>query len=208
MSDLSDFRASKDYFFRRDHQAPLTPAQQSSFNGLKYYDENPALRFAVEPDPFDEQEVVEMQASTGAVASYLRWARVRFDIDGEDAELTVFRDTASGSFFLPFQNANAGGETYGAGRYLEVEQLEQGKLSVDFNYAYNPYCAYNEQWSCPIPPAENRLTVAIRAGEQTFDDEHQPPALTDARLVRRQRSTPAAGALGRLTARPQATTCP
>jgi uncharacterized protein (DUF1684 family) len=172
MSELSDFRASKDEFFRGDHQAPLTPGQQSAFDGLNYYAENPALKFAIEPVPFDEQEVVEMQTSTGAVASYLRWARVRFEVDGTDAELTVFRDEASGSFFLPFQDANAGGETYGASRYLEVEQLAQGQLSVDFNYAYNPYCAYNEQWSCPIPPAENRLAVAIRAGEQSFDDEH------------------------------------
>ena len=113
-----------------------------------------------------------MQTSTGDVASYLRWARIHFEVDHETAELTVYRDAQSGAFFLPFQDANAGGETYGAGRYLEVEELEDGRLHVDFNYAYNPYCAYNERWSCPIPPAENRLTVAIRAGEKTFDDEH------------------------------------
>ncbi|MEE8421372.1 MAG: DUF1684 domain-containing protein [Dehalococcoidia bacterium] len=172
MTGLSDSRASKDDFFRSDHQAPLTPGQQSAFEGLKYYDERPALKFTLQPAPFDEQEVVEMQTSTGDIASYVRWARIRFDVDGDDAELTVFRDAQSGSFFLPFQDANAGGETYGAGRYLDVEQLPDGRLSVDFNYAYNPYCAYNEMWSCPIPPAENRLTVAIRAGEQTFDDEH------------------------------------
>jgi uncharacterized protein (DUF1684 family) len=112
-----------------------------------------------------------MQTSTGDVASYIRWARISFAVDGETAELTVFKDAQSGSLFLPFQDANAGGETYEAGRYLDVEQHD-GRLHVDFNYAYNPYCAYNEMWSCPIPPAENRLAVAVRASERSFDDEH------------------------------------
>lgn len=171
MSSLTEFRAEKDDFFRTDHQSPLQPQQQSQFDGLNYYDENEALSLGLEPVPFDEQEVIEMQTSTGDVASYIRWARISFAVDGEGAELTVFKDAQSGSLFLPFQDANAGGETYGAGRYLDVEQHD-GRLHVDFNYAYNPYCAYNEMWSCPIPPAENRLTVAIRAGERSFDDEH------------------------------------
>ena len=172
MSQLDEFRAAKDDFFRSDHQSPLLPGQQASFDGLVYYDEHPALALELEPEPFASPETVEMQTSTGDVASYLRWARIRFEVDSETAELTVYRDAQSGAFFLPFQDANAGGETYGAGRYLEVEESEGGRLRVDFNYAYNPYCAYNERWSCPIPPAENRLTVAIRAGEKTFDDEH------------------------------------
>lgn len=171
MSALSEFRASKDDFFRSDHQSPLQPQQQAEFDGLNYYDEDAALSLGLAPAPFDEQAVIEMQTSTGDVASYIRWARISFDVEGEAAELTVFKDAQSGSLFLPFQDANAGGETYGAGRYLDIEERD-GRLHVDFNYAYNPYCAYNEQWSCPIPPAENRLNVAIRAGERSFDDEH------------------------------------
>ncbi|HJM89353.1 MAG TPA: DUF1684 domain-containing protein [Dehalococcoidia bacterium] len=169
MTALTEFRASKDQFFGSDHQSPLTPPQQEIFSGLNYYDESPTLAYEIEPQPFDVQETIEMQTSTGDVASYVRWARIHFDVDDSPAELTVFRDAQSGSLFLPFQDANAGSETYGAGRYLEVEALHDGKLHVDFNYAYNPYCAYNEMWSCPIPPGENRLTVAIAAGERTFD---------------------------------------
>jgi hypothetical protein len=71
-----------------------------------------------------------------------------------------------GGYFLPFMDATSGDETYGAGRYLEIEPLPGGKLLVDFNMAYNPYCAYNEYWSCPIPPKENRLSVPIEAGEK------------------------------------------
>ena len=69
---------------------------------------------------------------------------------------------------MPVGDATSGNDTCGAGRYLDVEELPDGKLVVDFNYAYNPYCAYNDSWSCPLTPPENRLTVALRAGEQTF----------------------------------------
>ena len=83
----------------------------------------------------------------------------------------IYRDPQDGALFLPFRDTTSGAESYGAGRYLEVEPTDDGKLRVDFNYAYSPYCAYcayNDRWSCPIPPAENRLGVAIRAGERSF----------------------------------------
>jgi uncharacterized protein (DUF1684 family) len=168
VSHIDEFRRAKDEFFRDDPQSPLTPEQRHEFSGLAYYEENPALDVALVPEPFAERELLSMQTSTGNEAAYERWGRVRFEIEGEPAELTLYRDPHSGSFFLPFQDANAGGETYGAGRYLEVQPDEDGRLRIDFNYAYNPYCAYNEHWSCPIPPAENHLRVAIRAGEKSF----------------------------------------
>ena len=173
MSELDEFRAAKNEFFRTDSQSPLLPDQQATFTGLQYYDENTALALELEPETFAQQELIEMQTSTGNVATYMRWARISFEVGGEPAELTVFRDAQSGALFLPFQDANAGGETYGAGRYLDMEPGEDGRLLVDFNYAYNPYCAYNERWSCPIPPPENRLRVAIRAGEKTFEGVHE-----------------------------------
>ncbi len=168
MSQLDDFRAAKDDSFRSDHHSPLTEEQRAKFTGLVYYDEDPNFAYVLDPEPFAEQEAVELQTSTGDTASQVHWAKVRFLVMGEEAELTLFRSPDSGEIFLPFQDANAGGETYGAGRYMEAQEHSSGKLLVDFNYAYNPYCAYNESWSCPIPPFENRLSVAIRAGEKTF----------------------------------------
>ena len=82
--------------------------------------------------------------------------------------MTLYSSMAG--FFLPFVDSLAGQETYPAGRYVEVERLPNGKFQVDFNLAYNPYCAYNDQWSCPLTPAENRLKVAIRAGEKVFHE--------------------------------------
>ncbi len=109
-----------------------------------------------------------MQTSTGSVQEYMRWGKISFPVDGQAAELTVFKDPEHGDYFLPFADATSGKETYGAGRYLEVHTQDDGRVLVDFNYAYNPYCAYNERWSCPLTPFENRLTVPIRAGEKNF----------------------------------------
>ena len=170
MSELTQFRVSKDEFFRGDPQSPLLESQREHFGSLDYYGENADLAFALTPEVFDDPELIEMQTSTGTVASYWRWAKVRFEVDGREVELTIFRDAGSGGLFLPFVDARAGRETYGAGRYLDLHALEDGRLLVDFNYAYNPYCAYNERWTCPIPPTENRLEVAIAAGERVFAD--------------------------------------
>jgi uncharacterized protein (DUF1684 family) len=168
MSDLDDFRREKDAFFRDDPHSPLTPAQRRSFRGLRYYPENPALVFDLVPEVFAEPEVVTMQTSTGDEQTYLRWARVKFEVDGTAAGLTVFRDP-HGGYFVPFTDAGRGSETYGAGRYLEPEETGDGRLHFDFNYAYNPYCAYNDAWSCPLPPAENHVPVPVRAGEMNFE---------------------------------------
>ena len=170
MSDLTEFRKAKDEFFATDHQSPLTHQQQSDFTGLAYFEENASLRYEVDVEEFEEKELVEMQTSTGDVASYTRWGKVAFDVAGERVELTLFADAKGHGheFFVPFADVTTGTETYDAGRYLDIQQLPGGKTLVDFNVAYNPYCAYNEQWSCPLTPFENRLKVSIRAGEKSF----------------------------------------
>lgn len=168
MSELTHYRQRKDEFFKHDKHSPLLPTQKDGFTGLNYFDENPDLALVLELDTFAEQDDVQMQTSTGTVASYLRWGKLHFEVDGAPAELTVYASPGAGGFFLPFTDATNGAETYGAGRYVEIEPMGDGTFLVDFNMAYNPYCAYNEVWTCPIPPAENRLSVPIRAGEKSF----------------------------------------
>lgn len=167
MSTLEAFRKAKDEFFARHPQSPLTPEQQRHFTGLAYFPENQDLRLEVEVERLPDQQQIQMQTSTGDLQTYVRYGRFRFTVNGQQAELTLY--AGPHGFFLPFVDSLAGVETYGAGRYLEPEQLPDGKFLVDFNMAYNPYCAYNELYSCPIPPAENRLQVPIRAGEKIFD---------------------------------------
>ena len=169
MSELTDFRREKDEFFGRHPQSPLTPEQKRGFVGLHYFPENDALRLEVQAEPLVDEQPIQMQTSTGDVQTYIRQARFKFQVDGQEAELTIYRN--ENGYFLPFADSLAGAETYPAGRYLEPESLPGNRFLVDFNLAYNPNCAYNEMWSCPITPAENRLRVPIRAGEKLFDHE-------------------------------------
>jgi uncharacterized protein (DUF1684 family) len=166
MTELDAFRAEKDEFFGSHPQSPLTREQKQDFHGLQYFPENDSLRLEVKVDEFENKQTFEMQTSTGDVQIYEKFGKFRFEVDGEEAELTIYQ--SQHGFFLPFVDTLAGKETYPAGRYLEPELLPGGHFIVDFNIAYNPYCAYNEMWSCPITPAENRLKVAIRAGEKLF----------------------------------------
>jgi uncharacterized protein (DUF1684 family) len=164
MSELEAFRARKDKFLARDRQSPLAAWQRQNFKGLQYYPENPDLRLEVQVEKMVEVSTLEMQTSTGSIETYTRYGKIKFNVDGHEAELTVFTDRHG--VFLPFADALSGKETYGAGRYLEPQKLPNGDLLVDFNYAYNPYCAYNADYSCPLTPFENRLKVPIRAGEK------------------------------------------
>jgi uncharacterized protein len=168
MTELDAFRAEKDALFGGHPQSPLTREQRQNFNGLSYFPENEELRLEVKMDEFENKERFEMQTSTGDVQVYERFGKFSFNVDGEEAELTIYQ--SAHGYFLPFVDSLAGAETYPAGRYLEPEPLPGGRFLVDFNLAYNPYCAYNEKWSCPITPPENRLRVAIRAGEKLFHE--------------------------------------
>jgi hypothetical protein len=167
MSSLDDFRREKDSFFASSPDSPLTPEQQQGFTALKYFPEDPSLRFEIEINPFPKQEQVQLPTSTGDIKTYTRYGRFSFPVEGKETELTLFGSPHG--YFLPFVDSQAGKETYGAGRYLDPEQLPNSKFLIDFNLAYNPYCAYNENWNCPIPPAENRLDVPVRAGEMNFE---------------------------------------
>lgn len=167
MNQLNQFRKQKDVFYARDPQSPLTDEQKHGFKGLQYFPENPDLKLEVTVEEFPQKQVVTMQTSTGELKTYQRFGRFHFAVDGQETELTIY--SSDHDFFLPFADALAGKETYGATRYLEPHPLGKGRYLIDFNYAYNPYCAYNERWSCPIPPAENRIKVPVRAGEKIFE---------------------------------------
>ena len=162
-SELEEFREMKDEFFKTDRNSPLTREQKKAFRGLSYFPENPALQLEVEVEEFPEQQEIEMQTSTGDVQRYHRYGRFTFEVDGQPAQLTIY--SSGDGYFLPFVDSLAGKETYPAGRYLEPERLDGSRFLVDFNLAYNPYGAYNEMWSCPLTPFENRVKVPVRAGE-------------------------------------------
>lgn len=166
MTSLTEFRKMKDDFFAHDEQSPLTPEQKKGFKGLKYFPPNPELNLEVTVEEFPAKEHIEMQTTTGDIQVYERYGKFNFTVDGKPAELTIYHSESG--YFLPFVDSLASKETYPAGRYLEPESLGKNRFRVDFNLAYNPYCAYNDTWSCPLTPFENHLKVPIRAGEKLF----------------------------------------
>ncbi|MGH2538318.1 MAG: DUF1684 domain-containing protein [Candidatus Promineifilaceae bacterium] len=174
MTPLEAFRHEVDDFMRRHPQSPLEPGQQAAFEGLDYYPAADDLIFEVEVERLPaDAPTVSMQTSTGDSQSYRPYGRFEFEVDGQAARLTLYSDPYGQSFFLPFRDATSGGETYGAGRYLDDHRpallpLGRGRFRVDFNFAYNPYCANQSLYSCPLPPRENWLSVPIRAGEKDF----------------------------------------
>jgi uncharacterized protein len=166
-TELESFRAAKDSFYARDRRAPLTSEQKRGFKGLAYYPENTNLVINARIDRKVEPGIVRMETTKGEQQEYRRYGVVRFEVDGRPAQVTLYASDHSHSLFLPFRDATSGQETYGAGRYLDL-RAHGDEVLVDFNYAYNPNCAYNPDWSCPLPPAENWLKVPIRAGEMAF----------------------------------------
>jgi hypothetical protein len=170
MSNLEQYRKMKDQFYKRDPNAPLTPDQQKAFTALNYFPEQAALRFRLPIEVLSEQNTIEVQTSTGDIRQYVRYGKIHFEVEGQPAELTLYLTPGAHGYFLPFTDATSNQETYGGGRYLDIEPLPGGQIEVDFNLAYNPYCAYNERWSCPLVPAENHLKVKIEAGEKNFKE--------------------------------------
>jgi uncharacterized protein (DUF1684 family) len=169
MSELDDFRHAKDHAFAHDSGSPLPDEERSRFAGLSYYPFDPALRIAADVEPPESTEDLTMSTSTGDEVVYRRTGLVRFTVDGQPAQLTLFEDEEEGELFVPFRDSTSGVETYGAGRYLEVAAPQGGRVTLDFNYAYNPYCAYSEAYSCPLAPGENWLRVPVRAGEKVYE---------------------------------------
>lgn len=175
---LETHRREKDADFKQASDSPIPAAERPSFNGLRYFPPDPALRLLATVEPVHDGALLTMQTSDSREREYERYARLRFTVNGQDYHLTAYRTPDADedeSLFVPFRDAQAGKETYGAGRYLEImpphahgAAQEPQHVTLDFNLAYNPYCAYNPYYSCPIPPAENTLPIAIRAGEMTY----------------------------------------
>lgn len=187
------FRAAKDALFASHPQSPLDSAARATFDALAYfpYDPTYCVTATLTPEASETAEDEVMAPSSGPHAMPLRRAgRVSFTLAGEALTLAVYWiDVYGGGLFLPFRDATSGGETYGAGRYLhdtvkgsDLLRLDDtdetsganamgctgGRILLDFNCAYNPSCAYDPRWVCPLTPAENRLAVAISAGEKVF----------------------------------------
>lgn len=167
MDGYAEFRAEKDDFFRGNPHSPIPHQDRSGFSGLAYFEPAADLRFELVPEPADGAPI-RVQTSDGQVREYHRAATVAFEVDGDQVTLTLLSQPSRPGYFLPFRDSTSGRETYGAGRYLDLEDAHDGRVHIDFNLAYNPYCAYDDAYSCPLPPHENWLQIPIRAGEKDY----------------------------------------
>ena len=169
------WRRSRDRLFLTHPASALTAEQRRRVDGLAWFPYDPAARVEARLGPVDAGD--ELAIDTGGEDGTVRYRRVG-RLATPYGELTLFWTLGyGGGLFLPFRDATAGQETYGAGRYLTDTVkgtfgrglvLEDGQVALDFNYAYNPSCAYNSRWACPLAPPENRLDEPVRAGELAF----------------------------------------
>jgi uncharacterized protein (DUF1684 family) len=167
------WRQVRDELFAGHPQSPLPELTQRRFGGLPYFDYDRSARVLAELVEA-ERRTYEIATSGAQPYSFTRFAAARFELGGEPAELELYwLDGYGGGLFVPFRDATAGTETYGAGRYLldTVKGadlgMEDDRLVVDFNFSYNPSCSYDPAWVCPLAPPANRLRFEVRAGERS-----------------------------------------
>ena len=167
-------RKDKDRFFKTSQNSPLINEQQMNFKELSYFQVDIAYKVTAHYQPLPKPVEFRIQTSTGHERVYVTIGRLDFSLEGKALTLFAYHEKGQGdngrnSLFVPFTDLTTGKESYGAGRYLDIPKPTNGESVVlDFNEAYNPYCAYNYNFSCPIPPPENRLDIGIKAGEKIF----------------------------------------
>jgi uncharacterized protein len=165
------WRKARDDLFRNHPQSPLPESERSGFAGLRYFDYEPKMRVLAEVRAA-EPELRQIGASGNETVLFRRFATASFELDGREQSLDLhWLEGYGGGIFLAFADQTSGSETYGGGRYMldSVKGADLGldgeRLVLDFNFAYNPSCAYDPKWVCPLAPASNRLPIAVRAGE-------------------------------------------
>jgi uncharacterized protein (DUF1684 family) len=164
-------RADKDLMLRTSQDSPILPEARPSFAGLPYYDIKPEFRVPsfLTIDRSGPPAVIELQTSTNQRRRMRKVGSLGFTLGQASYKLTAFADVEARSvdrLFVPFGDLTNNSETYGGGRYLDLDRTPTGLYDLDFNRAYHPYCVYNPTYDCPVPPRENRLAVAIPAGER------------------------------------------
>jgi len=175
-------RREKDAFFKEDPHSPIPWALREKFTGLAYFPPSPKYRFTVTLHRSPKPEPVTLATSKGIPRDMLKWGYFEFSVDGQTRRLQVYKSIPKPgehdeSLFVPFRDATSGKETYGAARYMDLAIQKTDAYELDFNVAYNPYCAYSDDYVCPFPPRENWLDIRIEAGERNFPLEEEKEKL-------------------------------
>ncbi|MEQ9423040.1 MAG: DUF1684 domain-containing protein [Cyclobacteriaceae bacterium] len=173
LSAIEKKRAEIDEFMRTSDQSPFQDSLTMNDSGLNYYPPNPKYRVQAVINRLEVRDQMIIPTSDGKKQRYEKFAYAEFKLEGERYKLLLLRRVGFGQdevIFTAFADATSGESTYGGGRYLDLSFKNARQITIDFNLAYNPYCAYNASFSCPLPPPENVLTIPILAGEKNYGE--------------------------------------
>ena len=171
LKTVYEWQKNKNAYFQDPNTSPLRPKEKKKFNGLDFF--TPDSKYQV--NAFFRESVtkdtIQMKTNTGSVTSEIRYGNLFFELNNRQYVLPVYREVGAEDdyVFLPFTDLTNGDLTYGGGRYLDFTFPLKETVLIDFNKAYNPYCAYNPKYSCPLVPSVNHLDIAIIAGEKSFE---------------------------------------
>lgn len=163
--------------FIKDSRSPL---KKNDLQNLHFYEADSTYKVLAELELLKNEKVFKMPTFNGSSSDYYRYARVNLNLDGKKLQMTLYRSVALSTnptykdhLFLPFTDETNNKETYGGGRYIDLDakEIKDNYIEIDFNKAYNPYCAYSDGYRCPVPPEENDLQLAIKAGEKLYTGE-------------------------------------
>jgi uncharacterized protein (DUF1684 family) len=174
-TEIQNSRKQKDATFRKGEKSPILPKKQKKFRGLHYFPVDSNYKVEATFVRASSQAPFKMKTSTGRLPEYIKYGELHFSLAGKPYVLTVYQNLElvqkpeyKDYLFIPFMDETNGFDTYGGGRYLDFRIPAADTVTLDFNMAYNPYCAYSPAYSCPIPPVENHLKVKIEAGEKSY----------------------------------------
>ena len=174
VQELTKEREEKDRLMKTGDDSPFAK-DTVPFKGLRYYEPDLTYRIQANLVPIESKKLLTLPTSDGKEKRYQEFAHAEFTLEGVFCKLLILEIIDSGPYrgtlFLAFADETSADETYGAGRYLDLKKVPGAStITLDFNRAYNPYCAYSDAFSCPFPPRENILTVAIKAGEKNYKE--------------------------------------
>ncbi len=174
IESLSKERQAKDEFMKSNEDSPFGD-EKKNFKGLNYFPPDLSYRISAKLVPVENRKMVVLPTSDGVEKKYLEYAFAEFELNNTPCRLLILElvdnNKYKGTLFLAFADATSANETYGAGRYLELKKAPgAASITLDFNEAYNPYCAYSDNFSCPFPPKENILKTFVLAGEKKYHD--------------------------------------
>ena len=172
LKELEERRKEKDDFFATQHESPIPHGERKGFRGLKYFPPDRKFTINTKLQRYEKPEIIQMATSAGTAQRFYRIGYFEFEISTDKVRVQAYQsaERKGDEIFIPFRDKTSGKDSYDSGRYLDFHSSKDDEYLIDFNFAYNPFCAYSDEYVCPFPPNENWLDVEIRAGERKYHE--------------------------------------